>query len=284
MISRRELLQAGSAALAFRGLARAARLNDIGVQLYTVRSVLPAKMEETLAAIQAAGYTEIEATWAGLDKLIAALKNTKLKPVAVHLDTRLIASAPADELARAVDLAKSGGFQYAVHPYVAPSDRGGNEAMKVLAGKLNAAGEKFKAAGISLAYHNHAFEFEPLNGTTPFQTLLDNTDKKLVGIEMDLFWVSVAGHDPAELLQKLSGRVPLVHIKDKAGDTPQMFKESVPRTAFKEAGQGVLDWPKILRAARASGVKHYFVEQDQTPGDPVASLKQSCDYLSKLNY
>lgn len=285
MISRRALLQAGSVAAVLGGRASAARLSSVGVQLYTVRTVLPAKMEETLQAIDAAGYREIEATWGGLDKLIAALAKTpRLKPVSVHLDSKLISSAPADDLARAVDLAKSGGFSYAVHPYVPPAERGGLDAMKALAAKLNRAGEKFRAAGIGLCYHNHAFEFEPVNGTTQFQTLLDNTDKNFLGIELDVFWVSVAGHDPAELLGKLAGRVPLLHVKDKAVGTPVQFNETVPRTAFKEAGQGVLEWPQVLRAAGAAGVKHFFVEQDQTPGDPVESLRQSYRYLSTLDY
>ncbi len=63
-----------------------------------------------------------------------------------------------------------------------------------------------------------------------------------------------------------------------------MFKESVDRGAFKEVGSGVIDWPAVLRAAASSGVQHYFVEQDQTPGDPVESLRQSFGYLSKLQY
>ena len=86
------------------------------------------------------------------------------------------------------------------------------------------------------------------------------------------------------MLGKLSGRVPLLHLKDKAAGTPVMFKESVDRGAFKEVGKGVIDWPPILRAAAPAGVQHYFVEQDQTPGDPVESLRQSFGYLSKLKY
>jgi hypothetical protein len=206
MISRRRLLQTAGCAAVALGHGRAAKLSAIGVQLYTVRSVMPAKMDETLRAVEAAGYREIEATWAGLDALLAALKNTRLKPVSVHLDSKLLGTGSPDEVAKAVEQAKRGGFDFAVHPYVPPAERGGLDAMKVLAQKLNQAGEKFRAAGISLCYHNHAFEFEPINGTTPFQVLLDNTDKKLVGIEMDVFWVSVAGHDPVEMLGKLSGR------------------------------------------------------------------------------
>jgi sugar phosphate isomerase/epimerase len=137
---------------------------------------------------------------------------------------------------------------------------------------------------MTFCYHNHAFEFATEQGSTLFQVMLDNTDQKLVAFEVDLFWVSVAGGDPVEFLQKLSGRVPLVHLKDKAAGTEVMYKESVPKTAFKEVGSGVLDWPKVLRAAAAAKVAHYIVEQDQTPGDPVDSLRQSFGYLSKLKY
>jgi sugar phosphate isomerase/epimerase len=202
----------------------------------------------------------------------------------VHLDSKIISAGSGDDISRAVDTAKKHGFSYAVHPYVPPAERGGNEAMKVLAGKLNAAAAKFHAAGIGVCYHNHAFEFDPASGTTPFQTLLDNTDKKTVGIEMDAFWVSVAGHDPVEMLGKLSGRVPLVHLKDKADGTAVQFNESVPRTAFKEVGKGVIDWAKVLKAAKSAGVKHYFVEQDQTPGDPLVSVRESAEYLEKLSF
>jgi sugar phosphate isomerase/epimerase len=137
---------------------------------------------------------------------------------------------------------------------------------------------------MSFCYHNHAFEFATEKGATLFQVMLEHTDPKLVAFELDVFWVSVAGLDPAEFLQKLAGRVPLLHLKDKAEGTAVMYKESVPPTAFKEVGSGVLDWPKVLRAAAAAKVAHYFVEQDQTPGDPVDSLRQSFGYLSKLSY
>jgi len=123
-----------------------------------------------------------------------------------------------------------------------------------------------------------------MEGTNGFQALMARLDKNLCGFEMDCFWVSVAGHNPVDLLHKLSGRVPLLHLKDKAQGTPVMYKESVERSAFKEVGHGVIDWPEVLRAAQSAGVEHYFVEQDQTPGDPVESLRQSFAYLSKLQY
>jgi sugar phosphate isomerase/epimerase len=285
MVTRRELLKSVSLAAALPvGKLAARQLQSIGVQLYTVRSVLPQKPAETLAAIASIGYREIEATYGGLDKIWPAIQGTHLKPVSVHLDNTLMNAGKEDDLARAIDHARKWGFAYAVFPYVPPAERGGLDKFRSLTDKLNQAGEKCRAVGLRFCYHNHAFEFEPMEGTTGFQVMVDRLDKNLCGFELDCFWVSVAGHDPVEMLQKLSGRVPLVHLKDKAPDTPVMYKETVARTAFKEVGHGVLPWPAVLRAAASASVEHYFVEQDQTPGDPVDSLRESFGYLSKLQY
>ena len=282
-MNRRTFLETTAlAALASR--LRAKTLTDIGVQFYTVRSVLPQKPAETLKAIESIGYREIEATYAGLDQVWPALEATHLKPVSCHLDSKMVTQGPEDDLPRAFDGLKKRGFSYAVFPYLPPNERGGLDVIKALAGKLNRAGEKARAAGLKLCYHNHAFEFEPMDGGMPAHVLMTGLDPELVGIELDVFWVSVAGNDPVETLQHLAGRVPLIHLKDKASGTETRYNESVPRTAFKEVGNGVIDWPKVLQAAEIAGVKHYFVEQDQTPGDPVESLRQSFNYLKKLNF
>jgi sugar phosphate isomerase/epimerase len=282
MTSRRQFVQAASFA-ALSAAGRAAQLKAIGVQLYTVRGILPQKPAETLNAIRAIGYQEVEATWADFDKIRPMVQASGLKAVSMHVDNMLLTKG-ADEMSRVADQIKAWGIQYAVFPYVPPNQRGGPEVIKALAGKLNLFGEKCRAAGLQAAYHNHAFESAPAGNQTLFQVLIDNTDKKLVNFEVDCFWISVAGLDPVEFIKKLSGRVPLLHCKDKAQGTEQRFNESVPRTAFKEVGNGVLDWPAILRAASAAGVQHYFVEQDQTPGDPLDSIRQSYNYLSKLTF
>jgi sugar phosphate isomerase/epimerase len=277
-LTRRSFLSTTTAA----AIASAAGVpSSLGVQLYTVRSVLPEKPLETLKAIEQIGYKEVEATLAGLDKIWPSLQQTRLKPVSLHLDGAMFLTK-TDELAPALDDAKRRGFRYVVMPYIAPNDRDGLDLMHKLAETLNQAGEKCRAAGLRLCYHNHAFEFEPVGSTTRMDVLLAETDKRLVGIEVDVFWVSVAGQDPVEFLKKHAGRVPLVHLKDKAQGTETRFNEGVPRTAFKEVGSGVLDFAAILRAASTAGVEHYIVEQDQTPGDPVESLRKSYDYLSKL--
>ena len=284
MISRRRFLQSASIAAALDSRARARKLSTIGVQLYTVREVMSEKPAETLRAIDAIGYREAEANSADLEKLVPAIRATHLRLVALHLDLKVGMNGSDDDLARVIASVRSSGATYLVFPYVPSADRGGIEKTKAFAGRLNRIGEKCRAAGLSLCYHNHCFEFEPIDGTTRFQVMMDSTDKKLVGLEMDAFWVSVGGQDPAELLAKMAGRVPLVHLKDKASGTPVMYRESVPKSTFKEIGNGVLDWAKVLRAAQAAGVKHYFVEQDHKPGDPMESLRKRFQYLQKLDF
>jgi sugar phosphate isomerase/epimerase len=284
MFSRRRFLQAASAAAVIPWSLEAAKLRTIGVQLYTVRGVLPKQPAETLKAIHDIGYREIEATYGGLDKIWPDVQSSGLKAVSIHLDNTLMNAGKEDDLARAIDQVKKWGFAYAVFPYLPPAERGGLDKIRILVEKLNKAGEKCRAAGLQFAYHNHAFEFEPMDGTSGFQVMVDGLDPKLCGFELDCFWVSVAGHDPVELLGKLKGRVPLVHLKDKPAGFPVMYKESVDRSAFKEVGNGSIDWKAVLRAAESAGVQHYFVEQDQTPGDPLESLKQSFAFLFKLEY
>jgi sugar phosphate isomerase/epimerase len=283
--SRRSFLGCSALALSGARVAYGAApdpLDSLGVQLYTVRSVLGTKSEQTLQALDQIGYREAEATWASLDAIWADLTKTRLRPVSVHLDSALFLPENRARLTAAISHCKELGFQYAVYPYLPPKERGGLDVFKALAGTLNRAGEECRNAGLQFCYHNHAFEFEPLGSTTGMDTLLSRTDKKLVGWEMDIFWVSVGGHNPIDLLRQHAGRVPLLHLKNKAEGMPVQYTETVPKTAFREAGNGSLDFPAILRAASAAGVRHYFVEQDQTPGDPLESLRQSYDYLHKL--
>lgn len=279
-LSRRHVLRTLSTASALPLLAQSRpALPVIGVQLYTVRDVLPQKPEETLKALDEIGFREAEVIRGNLDRIWPALQKTRLKPVSLHVDYALFAAEQKAQLSSAISDAKQKGFSHIVCPYVPPQERGGLEKMRQLAKRLNEAGQECHGQGLMLCYHNHAFEFEPMSGTTPMQVLLEETKPNLVGLELDMFWVSVAGHDPVALLKQQKGRVPLMHLKDKAKETPVQFNERVPKTAFREVGSGSLDVAAILKAAQQAGVKHYFVEQDQTPGDPVTSLRKSFEYL-----
>ncbi len=281
-ISRRNFVVQSAALLpAAKVLLGRGALNasNLGVQLYTVRSTIGADPLAVLKAIQDIGYSEVEVTYGNLNKIWPALKETKLKPVSIHLDTALFFEGGA-KLDSAIADVKEKRFEFVVLPYIPPAQRGGIETFKKLAETLNKAGEKTKAAGMTLCYHNHAFEFEPMQGTTGLDLLMKETHKDLVSLEMDVFWVSVAGHDPVVLLKKYASRVALLHLKDKASGTAVQFNENVPKETFKEVGNGTIDFPAVLEAAKKAAVKNYFVEQDQTPGDPIESLRESYKYLS----
>lgn len=278
LLSRREFAGVLAASAVF-----ARTLKPVGVQLYTLRTVLPEKPLETLQELEKIGYREAEVIAGSIDKVWPSLKQTSIKPVSLHMDTALFTRDQA-KLPAALDDAKQRGFEYVVCPYIAPQDRGGLDVIRKLGDTLNKAGEVCSKAGLRLCYHNHAFEFESTPEGTLLDVLMKTADPKLVSLELDIMWSQVAGVDPVSVLQKYGKRVALMHLKNVAKDTPQAYNERVPRTAFKEVGNGVIDIPAVLKAASKAGVKHYFVEQDQTPGDPLASLRESYQYLAKLNY
>lgn len=282
-MTRRQIL-AATASLAAGTAAQAKTLKTFGAQLYSLRSIINEKPLETLQGLEALGYTEAEVIRGNMDKIWDSLKKTKLKPVSLHVDTNYFMK-DIDKLNPTLDDAKAKGFSYVVCPYIAPADRGGVEVIKKLADTLNQAGKRAKAAGMQLCYHNHAFEFEPVAGGkgTLLDVLMENTDKALVGLEFDIMWSQVGGVPPVEILNKYKGRIPLMHLKNVT-KMPVQYNERVPKEAFKEVGAGVIDVASVLKAGAASGVKHYFVEQDQTPGNPLDSLKISAEYLKKLNY
>ena len=269
-----------------------------GVQLYTVREQIKTQAQATLKAIADIGYKELEfAGRADLDTLVPMASSLGLTPVSTHIEAPLVtgnwdawggAAVPtpaADRtLSEALDTVRSHGIKYAVVSYLQPAERGTTAAAyEKFADQLNRAGETARAAGLTLAYHNHGFEFAPLpDGKRPLDVLLARLDPSLAKLELDVFWASITGADPAELVSTHKGRIALLHLKDKAKDTPRETDErKVGKAAFSEVGHGSLDFPGILKAAQASGVEHYFVEQDHTPGDPIASLRQSYDYLHK---
>jgi sugar phosphate isomerase/epimerase len=270
------MAMAGLASLT-SGLAHGAFKRPLAVQLYTVRNVIKGHEDEVLRRISRIGYSEVETTARDpMDVMGPILTKYKLKPVSRHFD--VVTSGP-DKLAAEIETAKKWGTQYIVHPYVPKDQRGGPDAYRRMADSMNEAAQRIHASGLTFAYHNHAFEFGGEPGQRAIDIFNERLDKALVNFELDVFWVSVAGHDPVELLKEFKGRVPLVHLKDKADGTQVQYSEDVPKTAFKEVGSGILDFRSMLKSAEASGVKHYIVEQDQTPVDPILSLEKSYQYL-----
>ena len=267
----------------------------LGVQLYTVRTRLGPQADATLKAIADIGYKELELGRGELAQLAPIAKSYGLQPVSIHIEAPLVTGnwkawpflkvSEDNTLERALDEARRHGVRYAVVSYLMPSERGGGLAFyEEFADRLNRAGEIGRKANVSIGYHNHGFEFEPLpDGRRPLDVLMARTDPSLVRLELDVFWAGITGANPIDLLRQYKGRVALVHLKDKGRDVVQATDErKVPPEAFKEVGGGALDFPAILKEAEGAGVQHYLVEQDHTPGDPLVSLRASYEYLQRI--
>ncbi len=282
-ISRRSLLAAPALPLLAMKFTR-----PLGVQLYTVRTLMPKDARGTLAAIASMGYEFVEPGRGQLAQLEPHLKELKLATPSVGLELPLVTGAPSPaggpkSLAEAIAPLPEKGVRFAVIAYVGKPQRDEPGFYDRFAEQMNRAGQECRRLGVQLCYHHHSFEFEPTGGKRPFDVLVEKFDPKLVHFELDTFWLKIAGEDPARMLRRLKGRVSLVHLKDIARGTAVEYNEGkVAREAFKEVGNGELDWPEILRACDEAGVKHYIVEQDWWPGDPLDSLRQSIRYLRGL--
>ena len=267
--------------------APAGVLDRLGVALYTVRDPMKADAAGTLKAIADLGYRYVES---GLrPSLDAAVKAAGLKQASAYAPTYLVTGnrqawavtgeplLPEDyDWSKAVEEAKGRGLEYLVIVYLMKAERGGLEVYSDLAARLAKAGETCRKAGLGLAYHPHAFEYEPIGGVRPIDVLLGETPRELLGLELDTFWASIAGVDPVKMVETHAGRVPLVHLKDKATGTPVQYDETkVPKEAFKEVGRGTIDYARFLPAAEKAGVKYYYVEQDHSAGSPLDSLRLS---------
>jgi sugar phosphate isomerase/epimerase len=138
---------------------------------------------------------------------------------------------------------------------------------------FNQAAEVCKKSGIQFGYHNHDFEFVTLEGQTPYDFLLKETDPKLVQMELDLYWISFAGKDPVAYFKKHPGRFPLWHVKDM---------EKSGERSFTEVGNGSINFQRLFDAKKTAGLKHFFVEQDVSKRTPLESIEISIQNVKKL--
>jgi sugar phosphate isomerase/epimerase len=269
-VTRRRLL--GGIAASFSTNLFAAFHRPLGVQIYTVRTLLPAKGDATLRAIAAIGYKEVEIELADARKFAAVLKETGLRPTSSHISGGL---AKLDE---SIAQAKELGIPAIGIPYVMPRERANPTAFwPAFADQLNDAGERCRKAGLTFFYHHHNFEFEP--GSRGIDILHDKLTRD-VKLEIDCFWASVGGADPAGLIKKWTGRIFALHLKDRGAGTAVSYDtDKVKPAEFREVGAGVIDWPGVLKSGVKAGARHFFVEQDYTPGDPLESLKKSYAFL-----
>ena len=294
LINRRELLAvaAGVAACA----AKPER--SIGLNLYTVREPLGLEPERVLRELAAVGCRYVEGRLAQVQDHLSLLTELDMPWVSWMIDTPLVTGAwepwralmqrfgqtlERATLDETIETAVKHGVRNLGISYTLPAEREGPGGWQRVADQCNQAGEACKRAGLTFYFHNHAEEFAGEPGARPFDLLLRQLDPELVRFEIDVFWVSIAGADPMEAIRQARGRLLSLHLKDKAAGTPNVAAAfDAPQDAFREVGSGSLDWEAILAAADEAGAERLFVEQDETPGDPLASVRQSFEYLNTL--
>ncbi len=266
-------------------------LDSIGLQLWSVRNQLEQDPKGTLTALKDFGYQQIE--------LMDTRQLPILKPIADDLGLAINSSfilwttiteqwelVPHEKdqtinFDHVLEEASNAGLSHLVFGYLMKEERDSIDKYKHYCDKLNEAGTKAKAAGIQLCYHNHSFEFEPIEGQIPYEVLIERFDVDAVKFELDVFWASLGGYDPVQLTERISDRIELLHLKDKKAEIPVIYDENkVPETAFKELGNGVIDLQAIINIAEKTDVKYCFVEQDFSP-DPINSVGESVAYLRR---
>lgn len=276
-LDRRDFLAAAGAGLAAAalpgalGAESAGRIKRVGVQLYTVRTLLAKDFDGTLAELAAIGYREVE--FAGYydrapKQIRATLDRLELAAPAAHVPFELLRDDPE----RAFDAAETLGHKYLIVAWLDRADRGSLSALTRTAAAFNRIGERARKRGLRFAYHNHDFEFAPLEGRLPFDALLDDTDPALVSFEMDLFWTVKGGASPLDYFARYPRRFPLVHVKDMAAGQQMV-----------DVGSGTIDWRRIFARRTQAGIEHFFVEHDE-PEDPIASVRSSYGYLRRLRF
>jgi sugar phosphate isomerase/epimerase len=287
MVTRRKFLinasLATTAVLALPSLAFTMEKKEIGLQLYTLREELLKNVKATLEKVAAAGFTILETYgfsikdqfW-GLSpiELKRILDANGLKAVSGHYNLgSFLADGNTTELKAAIEAAKILKSEYLTIPWIDEPFRKNMNDYKVIAKRLNEAGKICANSGLKLAYHNHDFEFQKHDGITGYEILLQETDKNLVYFELDLYWVIHSGNDPVKWFTANPDRFKMWHVKDM---------DKINSDLNTEVGSGTIDFKTIFMEAKKSGMKHFFVEQENNYNpNPFESIKKSCDFIAE---
>ncbi|MGV3641849.1 MAG: sugar phosphate isomerase/epimerase family protein [Adhaeribacter sp.] len=289
-MNRREFLwKAGALAIGAGFLAHcspAAQLPEPGLQLYTVRDLLEKDLKGTLQKIADIGYKNLEAA-AGAKGHYYGMKPADFSKFVADMGMKLRSShvlvgakgpqMPFEtlhaDMPKLVDMAAGAGQEYLTCAYLFPEERQGIDDYKRYTDLFNKTGEACRKAGLQFAYHNHDFEFETLDGQVPYELLLSQVSPDHMKMELDLYWVSKIGKDPLQLFEQHPGRFVMWHVKDM---------DKTEKKFFTEVGNGSIDFIRIFAEAKKAGLSYYFVEQDQTPGNPIDSITTSFGNLKKI--
>ena len=251
-----------------------------GVQLYMVRRQAVKDLAGILKAIREVGYTQIELYPIAYDRPAAELKQivaeSGLGAVSGHFDYVGFES----KIAYGREL----GLKYMVCPMLPQAQWESVAGFRQGATDFNRWGAAVRDAGMEFVFHNHCYEFKPqAGGVTGWETLMQNTDPKLVKLEFDLYWLTQAGQDPAAMLTKYADRARLIHLKDRTAGAPIGYVLGPSAEHFTELGKGTIDWPGLIAQAKRQGIRYAVLDQDETAGPVLDSMRESFAYLKTLH-
>jgi sugar phosphate isomerase/epimerase len=240
----------------------------VALQLYTVRDETEKNFKLTIQRVAEIGYAGVEFAGYGnlpSKELATLLADTGLKAVGSHIGLHAFDADFEREINYCLDI----GCSLAVIPWLDPQWRTG-EGFKKLAEKLNEYGRRAQQRGVTLAYHNHDFEFQPDGNSTLLDNLVQATDPAYVKLELDTYWAAYAGVDPVAFIKKYPGRIASLHLKDMT-----------PDRTFTEVGSGTLDIASFIEAAQENGTKIFIVENDQPQVPSLESARISLENLHR---
>jgi sugar phosphate isomerase/epimerase len=251
---------------------------QFGVQMFMVRALVGKDLPGVFRAIRAAGYEQVE-TFPGVydhpaKELRAMIGDAGLTAPSGHFDYATLESK--------VGYAQDLGLRYMVCPQI-PTEQWNPKGFRKAAADFNTWGKLVQAHGMHFVFHNLNYEFKPLvDGKTGWSTLMSETDPKLVGLEIDVYWAVQGGQDPMQMLTAYRERVHLLHLKDRpAGATPS-YNMDPAANLFTDMGKGTIQWKPLIEKAQAQGIRYFFLDQDETVGSPIASMKASAQYLHSI--
>jgi sugar phosphate isomerase/epimerase len=266
----------GMASLSCNTMAES-KITDFGIQLYTLRDVLPKDPKDVLKQLASFGYKQIE-SYEGAQGMFWGMSNTDFKKYMDDLGMKIVSShcdINKDFEKKATEAAAI-GMKYLVCPWKGPQQS--LDEFKKFADEFNQKGEICKKNGIRFAYHNHDYSFKAMDGQLPQDVMMNGTDAGLVDFEMDIYWVVAGGQDPEAWFKKYKNRFRLCHVKDRS-KTPgtDNGKNSV------DLGTGAIDFSKVLKTAKQNGMEYFIVEQEAYPnGSPLDAAKVDAGYMKKL--
>ena len=254
-------------------LPRNDRLANVGLALITLRELVGKDLDGTLAAAAKIGSRDLDMyiyeSQRPASETRAALDRAGLKCRSARIATPALYRG----LDRTLDAASTLGARWLTLAWVPWEERHEWADWPELADTFNKVGAAAKARGIGFCYHNHDFELQPLAGKVPLDFMLASTDPALVKLQMDVYWMTKGGRNPATEIARLGDRVATLHLKDmdRAGE-------------ITTPGSGTLDFASILSAAKKAGVSDYFMEVDPPLSDPIATARAAYQYLANLEF